>query len=418
MRTRIAILLAAVAAAAGCSADARKTVKDPVVVAPLTNYPVAQLRQSELRNQNFQNNKLFLWHDPLDPKEGAFVLRRAKDIDANEDAGILVRNDISDGDPKLDAAVDALVAKTKALPEAERATIEEYAKLRVEKARSMPPAGDLYLIGKTTRDLDEANKKLADAARDLSGAVRETLAKLGDLGVQKAKLARPEDAARADELKKQIDELEKTLPTDFPKAVRDTKTIRDSALGLLEGQYIDKARHDDLPGLVDKSAAGISEIVGDTRVKTNFDALVTAREKQTMDQFQIGKSGEEMVAEVIRATEYFEGMPDRVTFDFTHDPVAITIIGFPIMGKPEKDLTLSTANGAIHDVTYKELGAELRFEVDTVPGKEYFKFRVGLSRNEANKRLTYQGDMDRYRFDEKTHDWKVRRGVAKLITSN
>ena len=406
------LALAVVVLFSGCQAEERTAPKNPVVPIAQAQYAV----QGEAGNQTFQNNKAFYWSEPLTPAVAELVLRAAKDIDLNDDAGVAARIQMTRLMADLSTATDALTAAV--TDDAAKTALANLRDLVDEKVTSLTEDEIDENIKKTESDLAGANGKIALVAKNLSGALRETIALIGKLGVDRAKLGQT-DASR-DAMQKQIDDLNKTLPTDLPAEVVAAKTAREALLVTYEGHFRDKTRRAELTKLISDAAKAVPALTADVQAKKQaVDSLYDQKEAQFQLQYRIGKRGEIMINSVISNTSYFENLFERVTFNFNPSGVKITIVGFP-----EKDRTLSTDDKeqSIANVSYAERGGVLRFEVSPVKGGHYMRFRISRTRPEiTDGRLFYQGEMDLCKFgtncDVKAGNL-LRHGIAKFATSN
>ena len=223
-------------------------------------------------------------------------------------------------------------------------------------------------IRKTEADLEVANTRLSAAVAAMDQTAKDALDQLKSLAEEQSTLA-PEEAARSEEIQRQMDTLNAGLP-----ALSDEAKFAKAERELLYADY----------GRLFK------------------------------DQLRIGRRGEELVNLVISKTEYFEKMPERVTFNFRSGQVDVTITAWPT-----KNDAHSTADGSVTHVTYEPLGGVLRFDVETVRGEQYYRFRISRSRLDVTDgRIFYQGEMKRYRGHPDAGGTLERRGIVKLATSN
>ncbi len=401
-------LLLAIATATlvfGCHAEDRSAPKNPIVTS-LQSY-------GQLGSETFQNNKVFFWRGP-DAEAMRIVMQAAKDIDFNDDAGVEARVKMTQVSNDLGTAIDTLNAAV--TDDATKTALSNLRDLVDEATTSLTEDEINDNIKKTESDLAGTNNKLTVVAKSLTPVVRDLISTIGRLGIERARLAQT-DPAR-DDMQKQIDDLNKTLPADLPPLVLSAKTAREALLVTYEGHFRDKARRVELAALVADAAKAVPALPPETQArKLTVDSLYAQKEAQFQVQYRIGKKGEALVDAVIGNTDYFENLLERVTIDSRGGSLVVTMVDFP-----EKGTTLSTNDGTITNTDYSDLGSVIRFEAHPVPNGPYFKFRVSRTRPEiTDGRHFYQGEMDLCKFgtncDTRSGNL-LRHGMAKFVTSN
>lgn len=406
----VAVSLAAVFA--GCEAEHRVAQKRPVVPPVLGRFALDSDAQVLL------NNKAFFWREPLPPSISEMVQRAGKQVDLNEDTAIIERAKMNKIDADLSAAGDELTKALEAMDDSIKDKLNGWRDLADEKVTTLTDAQLDDQIAKTTDELAKANVRLVKSMGGLTDDARDILLSLGDLAAQCARLP-SSDPIRAS-LSTQIDDLNKKLPKNLPAPVLEAKTARDSALVNYEGSYRAKYRRPELLAQLANAVSALPTNLPDT-VKNSYLALAAIfdqKEAQSQLQYGIAEAGFALVNSIIGSTDYFENRLDRVSFSFSGSSVKVTLVNFP-----EKNQTLSTADGTVQNVSYEEVGGVLRFEAYSPSDNgRYYKFRISRTRTEiTDGRIFYQGDMDYCQAGgncEPKSGTLLRHGVVKLATSN
>ncbi|MBI3542237.1 MAG: hypothetical protein HY075_03045 [Deltaproteobacteria bacterium] len=427
-RTNTIVLSVALGALAlgGCHAEDRSAPKSNVVAPVLQELPVGSTRLTlpdgtqdpnyDPHSHTFQNNKAFFWREGTSGEQSAAIQIAAKAVDPNDDAGIAAR-DVRDGvSHRLDLAKSALDEAMASLDDATKNAISAARTLLDENTTMLTEAQQQSEISRWEKEIADASAKIELVSRDLPKAVRDTLAQLGKLGADAARL--PSADSRRDALKQQIDDLTKTLPADLSTSVVNAKTARDAALVQYETAWTNKYRR---PALNQELEAALKAVpkLPDAVAPKYDDVVALYRELREKEQtvYVIGERGRVLVDTIIANTEYLEKRLSRVTVKRRSSGVEITLVDFP-----EQDMTMATENGTITNASFRSRGGFLTFEVHPVAGEAYYLFKLSRTRTEIKDgRVFFQGEMNLCTANgdcEAKHGSLIKHGIAKFATSN